>query len=127
MDGLNLAEQKNIESKYSIGLLEYLEGAIAITKRTETQAEYIALDDYKRLIAGERCNYDNFKDINRFLIKSPLQELNDKTTLTAKANFKKSGRKVTEISFDIKREDDNQLQQTLELDFNISANEQEYS
>jgi plasmid replication initiation protein len=130
---INLEEQKGIDSKYTLALLEYLQGSIAISRRTETKTEYIAIDDYKKLVAGDKCNYDTFKHINQKLIKAPLQELNDKTTIMATASFKKSGRKVTEISFDIKKESDNlldhPLQQTLELDFNTdtSPNEQKYT
>ena len=126
---INLEEQKSIDSKYTLALLEYLQGSIAISRRTETKTEYIAIDDYKKLVAGEYNKYDDFKDINRFLIKTPLQELNDKTTLTAKASFQKQGRKVVGVSFNIKKEDGNQLQQTLELDFNTDTppNEQKYT
>jgi len=126
---INLEEQKSIDSKYTLALLEYLQGSIAISRRTETKTEYIAIDDYKKLVAGDKCNYDTFKHINQKLIKAPLQELNDKTTIMATASFKKSGRKVTEISFNIKKEDVNQLQQTLELDFNTDTppNEQKYT
>lgn len=120
---INLEEQKNIESRYALALLEYLEGSVAITKRTETKTEYIALDDYKKLIAGDKCNYNTFKDVNRFLVKSPLQELNDKTTITATANFQKKGRKVVGISFDVKKDKNNLLQHTLELDFNTTYNQ----
>ena len=116
---INLEEQKNINSKYTLALLEYLQGSIAIAKRTETRTEYIALEDYKKLIAGDNSNYDEFKDISRKYIKNPLKELNNKTTLTATANFKKSGRKVTEISFDVKKEEPNLLHQTMELNFEI--------
>jgi len=50
---INLEEQKGIDSKYTLALLEYLQGSIAISRRTETKTEYIAIDDYKKLVAGE--------------------------------------------------------------------------
>lgn len=120
---INLEEQKKIESKYTLALLEYLQGSIAISKQTETKTEYIALDDYKKLVAGEGSNYDTFKHINQKLIKAPLQELNDKTELTATANFKKSGRKVVSISFDVKKDEYNPLHQTLELNFDSESDD----
>lgn len=126
---INLEEQKGIDSKYTLALLEYLQGSIAISRRTETKTEYIAIDDYKKLVAGEYNKYDDFKDINRFLIKMPLQELNDKTSITAKASFQKQGRKVVGVSFNIKKDGDNISQQTLELDFNpdTQQNEQKHT
>jgi len=120
---INLEEQKNINSKYTLALLEYLQGSIAVARRTETRTEYIALEDYKKLIAGDNSNYDEFKDVSRKYIKNPLKELNDKTTLTATANFKKSGRKVTEISFDVKKDECNSSYQTLELNFESGNND----
>jgi plasmid replication initiation protein len=115
---INIEEQKTIESKYTLALLEYLQGSIAITKRTETRTEYIAIDDYKKLVAGEKSNYDTFKHINQKLIKKPLSELNTKTDLTAKASFQKKGRKVVAVSFDVKKEENTTQNQNLELDFN---------
>jgi plasmid replication initiation protein len=114
---IDLEEQKTIESKYTLALLEYLQGSIAITKRTETRTEYITVDNYKNLIAGDKSNYSTFKDINRFLIKNPLNELNTKTDIIAKASFQKSGRKVVGVSFDVKKEENTTQNQNLELDF----------
>jgi plasmid replication initiation protein len=119
---INLEEQKSINSKYSLALIEYLQGSIAITTRTKTRTEYIALDDYTKLIAGHKCNYDTFKHINQKLIKFPLKEVNDKSNITAKASFQKMGKKVVGISFDIEKNDVIVHNNNLELDFNSDNN-----
>ena len=96
---LNIEIQKHIDSKYALALWEYLKGEISITGQTAYLTEYVAIENYTELIAGSHSEYKVFKDINRFLIKDPLETLNTKTDLKAEVEYKKTGKKVTDLRF----------------------------
>jgi hypothetical protein len=120
---IHLSEQKNINSKYTLALFEYLQGEVAVNNATEKNIEYITtgnitINDYKLLIGGSNSNYAEFKHINKELIKEPLKEINDKTSLTATAKFHKDGRKIAGISFNITK---TYKQQTFDFDDSFST------
>lgn len=105
---LDLNIQKRISSKYTLALWEYLVGEITIMDMSEFISSkvftgYLSLDDYKNIIAGSKYGKNlTFKDINRKLIKKPLEELASKNILQAIPEYKKIGNKIVNIRFFIK-------------------------
>lgn len=112
---LNLEMQKKIDSKYTLALWEYLVGEIAMLKvsdksedkltqfySSQNVTQYISIEDYREMVAGLDYNTNGaFKDINRELIKNPLKELTTKQIIKARPEYKKKGRKVTDVRFAI--------------------------
>jgi plasmid replication initiation protein len=46
--------------------------------------------------------YSEFKILNRWVIKEPLDEINDKSDLLVEAEYKKAGRRVVAVKFHIR-------------------------
>lgn len=116
---LTLNIQKNIHSRHSLALWEYLNSELSARSTDECETKPIPINDYVYLVAGSKVNYDSFKGINRSLIKKPLEEVNKKSDLTAEAITHKKGRKVIGISHYITRKE--QFQMPL---FDVNRNEQ---
>jgi len=56
------------------------------------------LEDFKRFLGIEN-KYPEFKDLNKKILKPAIKEINEKSDLYIKADFKKHLRKVTHIRF----------------------------
>ena len=92
--------QQSISSKYTLALWEYLVGEIALNNQNCT-TEYLTIEDYVKLIAGNQTNYTEFRKINEKLIKNPSQELIEKTNFLLVPEYLKEGRKVVAVRFDL--------------------------
>ena len=97
---LDLDLQQSISSKYTLALWEYLVGEVALNNQNCT-TEYLTIEDYVKLIAGNQTKYTEFRKINEKLIKKPSQELIEKTDFLLVPEYLKEGRKVVAVRFDL--------------------------
>lgn len=98
---ISLAMQNRFSSKYALALYELcVDFFIAKFGRGETP--WIEIEDYKKLLAVEKDNYySEFKNLNRYIIKEPVKEINEKSDLFIEVEYQRQSRKVFAIKFKI--------------------------
>lgn len=82
----------NLQSAHSIRIYELL------MKFNSTGDRVIFLNDFKSAL-GISDKYSLFKDLNKWVIKPSIYELNNRSDLTVKYETIKKGRSVTALSF----------------------------
>lgn len=102
---INLSIQKNIDSKYSLILYEIAKDHY-IAAQGRGLTPFIEVDDLKRLLECQNeKSYNRFAEFNR-VIKKALKEINEKTDITVKAVYKKKGKTIVAIQFQVKPKTD---------------------
>jgi plasmid replication initiation protein len=94
--GYKLRNIALLQSSHSIRIYELLMRFKATGERT------IYLDDFKRAL-GIEDKYAQFKDLNKWVIKPSIEELNTKSDLSISVESIKKGRKVTGLAFSFKK------------------------
>jgi plasmid replication initiation protein len=84
------------QSAHSIRLYELL------MKFNSTGERVIYLDDFKSAL-GISSKYPHFRDLNKWVIKPALTELNKQSDLIIKYETIKKGRSVAALSFEFKQ------------------------
>ena len=92
-----LKNVSSLSSSYSIRIYELLQQFRATGDRM------IQLDDFRSML-GLDDKYQQFKDLNKFLIKPALKELNEKSDLSVIVDPVKQGRKVIALHFRFKED-----------------------
>ena len=87
----------SLSSAYSIRIYELLQQFRATGDRM------IAIDDFRSML-GINDKYQQFKDLNKLLIKPAISELNEKSDLSVKVDTVKHGRKVIGLHFQFKED-----------------------
>ena len=90
----------NFKSKYSIRLYEYLKSIHY--KELEEYKHTIEINKFQTLLDSK---YDNFKDFHTRVLKAAHKEINLYSDLIFDYDFKKDGRKITDIVLKIKPKD----------------------
>ena len=85
-----------LQSSHSIRIYELL------MRFNATGERIIFLDDFKSAL-GILDKYDQFKDLNKWVIKPAIKELNQRSDLTIEFETIKKGRSVTALSFEFKK------------------------
>jgi len=99
---ISLSMQNKFNSKYSLALYE-LAVDYYIKKRGIGETSYITIEELKKLMGVETDKtYNDFKNLNRFIIKVALKEINEKSDLFVDVAYKKEGRRVVSLKFKIK-------------------------
>ena len=93
-----------LSSAYSIRLYELLQQFITTGDRT------IKLDDFRSMLQLDG-KYAAFKELNKFVLKPAVKELNEKSDLAIAVDPIKQGRKVVSLHFRFKA--DNQIKMAL--------------
>ncbi|WP_454770879.1 replication initiation protein [Escherichia coli] len=91
-------------STYSIRIYELLQQFRSTSDRT------IAIDDFRTMLAVED-KYQQFKDLNKMIIKPAITELNEKSDLVVTVETIKKGRTVVALHFRFK--EDKQIKMTI--------------
>ena len=86
----------SLQSSHSIRLYELL------MKFNSTGERIIYLDDFKSAL-GLSGKYSQFKELNKFVIKPAVKELNQSSDLVIKYETIKKGRTVAALSFEFKQ------------------------
>lgn len=86
----------NLQSAHSIRLYELL------MRFNATNSRVISLDDFRSAL-GLRDKYPQFKELNKFVIKQAVAELNQRSDLVIEYETIKAGRTVTALAFTFKQ------------------------
>ena len=97
---LNLIIQNTFQSKHSLVLWEFLVESICSGDNIN-KTDWIGINDYRKLLGVTADEYKEFKELNRALIKKPLEEINEKSDILAKEEYQKQGHKVVALRFDV--------------------------
>jgi len=85
-----------LKSKYAIRLYELLK------QYEETGFRIDGIKDLREMLGVEDCEYSRFVDFERWVLKTAVKEINEKTDIEVSYKKKKTGRKITHIEFTIK-------------------------
>jgi plasmid replication initiation protein len=97
---INLSMQNRFTSKHALALYEMFVDYFDV-RRKHGETPFIPLDTFRQLMGFEDGEYSEFKLLNRWVIKEPLKEINDKSDLFVEAQYKRDGRRVSAIKFHI--------------------------
>lgn len=98
---IKLSMQNKFSSKHTLALYELCVDYF-IEKKGYGTTPFIELDKFRDLMGVEKNEYPLFKIFNSKIIKKPVDEINDKTDIVVKPEYKKEGRKVVAVKFSIK-------------------------
>lgn len=98
---INLSMQNRFTSKHALALYEMFVDYFDV-RRKYGETPYIPLETFRQLMGFEDGEYGEFKLLNRWVIKDPLKEINEKSDLFVEAEYKRHGRRVSAIKFHIR-------------------------
>ena len=99
---ISLSLQNQFQSKHALALYElFVDYLHEDTRHGETP--FISIPDFRKLMGIPEGMYPEFKNLNKWVIKGPLGEINKVTDLSATAEYKKEGKFVAAVKFRIRR------------------------
>ena len=97
---ISMKIQNKFNSKHALSLWEVCTDYFR-DKDNFGETPFIEIVDYKKLIGVGREQYEQFKILNKWAIKDPVEEINKKSNLFLVVEYKKSGRAVSAVKFKI--------------------------
>jgi hypothetical protein len=70
-------------------------------RRRYGETPFIPIETFRELM-GFQDEYSEFKILNRWVIKAPLEEINEKSDLLVEAEYRKEGRRIAAVKFHIR-------------------------
>ncbi len=100
---IKLSMQNKFSSKYGLALFELCASAY-IRKRGQGTTGWIEIGIFRELmgLGGKESKYTDFKDLNKFVIKPALKEVNEAEDFKVTVQFRRDKKFVIAIKFDIK-------------------------
>ena len=99
---LDLSLQNRFESKHAQALWElsvdYLGAA-----REYGETPFIPIDQFRRMMCADNGKYKQYRDLNKYVIKVAVDEINKVSDLRVTVENQRQGRKVTAVKFKIRR------------------------
>jgi hypothetical protein len=99
---ISLSLQNKFDSKHALALwelcLDYLDES-----RNYGETPYIPLEQYRKLMGMSEDMYPLFKDLNKYVIKASIKEINDVTDFNVTVEYARNSRKVVAIKFRVRR------------------------
>ena len=99
---ISLSLQNKFDSKHALALwelcLDYLDES-----RNYGETPYIPLEKYRRLMGMSEDMYPLFKDLNKYVIKASIKEINDVTDFHVTVEYSRSSRRVAAVKFRVRR------------------------
>lgn len=106
---LSLSLQNKFTSKYSLCLYEIFIDYFDI-KRDFGETPWIGIDEFRKLLGLKDNEYKRYTDLNHYIIKKSINEINLLTDLDIKLPFtKKHKRAVCELKFIIRKKNNKQI------------------
>ena len=99
---ISLAIQNKFDSKHSLALYELCVDYFDI-KKNYSETPWIDILSFRNLMGLKNNEYSEFKKLNKWIIKNPIEEINKKSDLYADTKYKREKRKVVAVKFCIKR------------------------
>lgn len=98
---INLSMQNRFTSKHALALYEMFVDYFDV-QRKYGETPFIPVDTFRQLMGFDDGEYSEFKLLNRWVIKEPLEEINEKSDLFVEAEYKRDGRRISAIKFHIR-------------------------
>ncbi len=99
---ISLSLQNKFDSKHALALwelgLDYLDES-----RNYGETPFIPLENYRKLMGMSEDMYPLFKDLNKYVIKASIKEINDVTDFRVTVEYLRHGRKVDAVKFRVRR------------------------
>jgi hypothetical protein len=99
---ISLSLQNLFQSKHTLALYELCIDYLH-EESNLGQTPFISIQDFRKLMGIPEGMYPEFKKLNQYVIKEPLEEINGVTDLTVTAEYKKEGRSVVAVKFRFRR------------------------
>lgn len=101
---LNMVIQAKFNSKHSLALWEFLIEILCSANIDNVITNFINLTDLRNILGVSSAKmYDEFKILNRDVLKKAVAEINEISDINTKIITKKNGKKVVAIAFEISR------------------------
>lgn len=97
---ISLSMQNKFNSKHALALYELCVDYF-IARKGHGQSPAIALEDFRKVMGLTDSEYKEFKFLKQWIIKKPLSEINVKSDLLVRVEYKKEKRRVVAIKFHI--------------------------
>ncbi|MFW9880320.1 MAG: RepB family plasmid replication initiator protein [Candidatus Thorarchaeota archaeon] len=105
---INLSLQNKFDSKHSLALYELFVDYYNYKKEYGT-TPFINVDEFRKLLGLKDNEYKVFGDLNKWVIKKAVKEINLKTDLFVTVHYKRENRKITALKFSIEKNNDNAI------------------
>lgn len=103
---ISLSMQNKFSSKHALALYELCVDYF-IAKKCQGQSPFIPLDAFRKVMGINDHEYKEFKFLKQWIIKKPLSEINIKSDLLVRVEYKKEKRKVVALKFHISPQKNN--------------------
>jgi hypothetical protein len=119
---LSLSLQNKFTSKYSLCLYEIFIDYFDI-KRDFGETPWIGIEEFRKLLGLKDNEYKRYTDLNHYIIKKSINEINLLTDLDINLPFtKKNKRTVCELKFIIRKKDNKQILPLIDILPNLKKN-----
>jgi hypothetical protein len=99
---INLSLQNKFDSKHSLALYELFVDYFNY-KTGIGETPYINIDDFRKLLGLKKDEYKIFGDLNKWVIKKAVKEINTKSDLFVQIEYKRDKRKIVSVKFNIEK------------------------
>jgi hypothetical protein len=99
---ISLSMQNKFDSKHAQALWEACVDYLG-TGRDYGETPFIPLATYRQLMGVSEDQYTRFKDLNLYVIKASVEEINRVTDFHVTVEYQRAGRKVTAVKFKVRR------------------------
>ena len=94
---INLQIQRTINGNYALALYENL-----IRYKKVGTTDWIEIQKFRELMGADQVkSYDQYKDLNKYVIKPAIKEINRVTDILVDVKSKRSGRQIKYLKFSI--------------------------
>jgi hypothetical protein len=97
---IKLSIQNRFSSKHALAIYELCVDYF-IEKMKHGETPWIEIEEYRKLMGLKDNEYPDFKKLSKRVIKDPLEEINEKSDLIVKVEYKRQGLKVAALKFHI--------------------------
>jgi hypothetical protein len=99
---LSLSLQNNFKSKYALTLWELCTDYLGGDRETG-ETGFIALHDFRALMGVDEEAYQQYRELNKYVLKPAVAEINAVSDLKVTVDYQRKGRKVVALKFKVRR------------------------
>jgi plasmid replication initiation protein len=101
---LNLLVQRNFRSKHALAIWEFLIESLCTAKTDRITTDWIEVGAFRRLLGidGDGC-YQDFRYLKSKVISPAIEEINKESDVWVEVDYKKEGRRVVGLRFQVHR------------------------
>ncbi len=98
---IKLSVQNKFGSKHALALYELLVDYMGVE-----QTGWIGVEEFRTLMGLSEGEYESFRDLNKFVIKRSLEEINKRSDIKGAVEYRRQRRRVVAVKFRIQRKPD---------------------